>query len=78
VRSADERVGTCKKCSRQLIEIDHYGERLIGCSDCNRWSWQGSKRLFMELPEEDLQALRGRLMQRKSGRRAEGSRPQRP
>jgi hypothetical protein len=73
VRSADERVGTCKKCNRQLIEIDHYGERLIGCFDCNRWSWQGSKRLFMELPEEDLQALRGRLMQRKSGRRAEGS-----
>jgi hypothetical protein len=43
-----------------VIEIDHYGERLIGCIDCNRWSWQGSKRLLMELPEEDLHALRER------------------
>jgi hypothetical protein len=64
VRLEDEEVGTCEKCNRQLIEIDHYGERLIGCIDCNRWSWEGSKRLFMELPEEDLQALRDRLVQK--------------
>jgi hypothetical protein len=29
------------------------------CIECNRWSWRGSNRLFMELPEEDLAALRG-------------------
>jgi hypothetical protein len=23
--------GTCKRCQRPLLEIDHYGERLIGC-----------------------------------------------
>jgi hypothetical protein len=34
------------------MEIDHYGERLVGCIECNRWSWRGSDRLFMELPEE--------------------------
>jgi hypothetical protein len=45
-----------QKCNRQLIEIDHYGERLIGCIDCNRWNCEGSKRLLMELPEEGLQA----------------------
>jgi uncharacterized protein with PIN domain len=48
----------CLGCNGPLIEIDHYGERLVGCIECNRWSWQGSKRLFMELPDEDLEALR--------------------
>jgi hypothetical protein len=44
-------------CHRPLIEIDHCGERLIGCIDCNRWGWKGSTELLMALPEEDLQAL---------------------
>jgi hypothetical protein len=29
--------GTCSQCQRPLIEIDHYGERLIGCINCNRY-----------------------------------------
>ena len=49
----------CPSCNGPLIEIDHYGERLVGCVECNRWSWRGSERLFMELPEDDLKALRG-------------------
>jgi hypothetical protein len=48
----------CSRCKAELIEIDHYGERLVGCINCNRWSWRGSDRLFMELPEEDIQAFR--------------------
>ena len=48
---------SCHLCHRPLIEIDHCGERLIGCIDCNRWGWKGSTELFMALPEEDLQAL---------------------
>jgi hypothetical protein len=47
---------TCPHCHRPLIKIDHYSERLIGCIKCNRWGWEGSA-LFMELPEDDLQAL---------------------
>jgi uncharacterized Zn finger protein (UPF0148 family) len=27
---------TCPHCHRPLIEIDHYGEQLIGCIECNR------------------------------------------
>jgi hypothetical protein len=50
--------GNCSCCKRPVIEIDHYGERLIGCVECNRWSWRGSNRLFMELPDEDLAPLR--------------------
>ena len=50
---------TCPLCNGPLMEIDRYGERLVGCIECNRWSWRGSNRLFMELPEEDLAALRG-------------------
>ncbi len=57
----DDKLETCPACRGPLIEIDHYGERFIGCIECNRWSWQGSKRLFMELPEEDLEALRERV-----------------
>jgi len=40
------------------LEIDHYGERLIGCIECDRWSWPDSTHLFMALPEEDLRALK--------------------
>jgi hypothetical protein len=38
------------------MEIDHYGERLVGCIECNRWTRDGW--LFMALPEEDLEALK--------------------
>jgi hypothetical protein len=44
----------CPSCNGPLIEIDHYGEHLVGCIECNRWSW----RLFMKLPDDDLKALR--------------------
>jgi hypothetical protein len=51
-------LGNCAGCNRPLIEIDHCGERLIGCVRCNRWGWQPDKPLFMELPEEDIRAIR--------------------
>jgi hypothetical protein len=54
----DDNSACCNQCKQPLTEIDNYGERLIGCVECNRWSWRGSDRLFMELPEEDIQALR--------------------
>jgi hypothetical protein len=47
----------CKRCDRPLVEIDNYGERLLGCIECNRWTWRGSKRLI-KLPEGDVQALK--------------------
>jgi hypothetical protein len=50
--------GDCVRCKRTLLEIDHYGERLVGCADCNRWSWRGSDRLFMQLPDQDIAALK--------------------
>jgi hypothetical protein len=52
-----EKAERCKQCGKALIEIDHYGERLIGCIDCNRWTWPGSDEAFMALPEDDLEAL---------------------
>jgi hypothetical protein len=48
----------CDRCNSLLVEIDHYGERLIGCVKCNQWKWRGGKSLVIELPQEDLQALR--------------------
>jgi hypothetical protein len=41
-----------------LMKIDHYGEMLVGCIDCNRWGHPDDKTLIMELMEEDLEALR--------------------
>ncbi len=51
------RDATCDRCTSSLIEIDHYGERLLGCIECN--VWRGSKQAFIvELSVEDFQALR--------------------
>ncbi len=27
----------CPYCNGPLMEIDHYGEMLVGCIHCNRW-----------------------------------------
>jgi hypothetical protein len=55
--SAPRRCASSERCKERLIEIDHYGERLTGCLECNVW-W-GSKRAFIiELSVEDFEALR--------------------
>jgi hypothetical protein len=46
----------CSQCNGMLIEIDFYGEPLIGCIGCNRWTRDGW--LFIQLPEEELAALK--------------------
>jgi len=43
---------TCPHCHRPLIEIDYYGERLIGCIECNRWGRPGDATLPMQLLED--------------------------
>jgi hypothetical protein len=48
--------GSCDRCGSPLIQIDHYGDRLIGCLACNRW--QGDKHAFtVALEVEDWEAL---------------------
>jgi len=48
----------CDRCEQALIEIDHYGERLTGCLECN--SWRSNKRAFIvEVSIEDCEALPG-------------------
>jgi hypothetical protein len=46
----------CCQCNGPLIEVDFYGERMIGCIECNRWTRDGW--IFIDLPEEDIEALR--------------------
>ena len=53
---------TCSRCNRPLMEIDHHGERLVGYIECNHCRWRGSDRLFLALPEEDIEALRPRAV----------------
>ena len=50
----------CPICGSPLMKIHHYGEVLVGCVDCNRWGRPGDKKLIMEMPEGDLNALRER------------------
>ena len=52
---------TCPRCNRTLIEIDRFGEGLIGCVVCNLWTWPTSRSVSMALPEDDLEALRKRV-----------------
>jgi hypothetical protein len=44
----------CDRCGAPLVEIDHYGERLIDCVKCNRLKWRWG--LVIEVPESDLEA----------------------
>jgi hypothetical protein len=50
---------SCPHCDSSLIEIDHYGEHLIGCITCNRW--MGENKVLVQLDEADIAALRGRV-----------------
>jgi hypothetical protein len=45
---------------RNETSDDHYGERLIGCIECNRWGRPGHDTLPMQLLEDDVEALRAR------------------
>jgi hypothetical protein len=49
----------CPHCGSPIFEIEHYGERLIGCIECNRWS--RDQWIFMKLTEDDLEALRAHI-----------------
>jgi hypothetical protein len=49
----------CSHCHGRLIEIDYYGQRILGCIECNCWGWPNDERLLMEMPDDDLEALRG-------------------
>jgi uncharacterized protein YbaR (Trm112 family) len=51
-------LGTCPHCHRPLVEIDYYGERLIGCIECNHWGRLEDTTLPMQLLEDDLEAIR--------------------
>jgi hypothetical protein len=49
----------CDYCTQELIEISRLGERLVGCVECNRWTWPYvSEGVSLELPEEDIWAVR--------------------
>jgi hypothetical protein len=49
----------CPQCEEPIVEIDHYGERLIGCLTCNRW--MGEAKVLKQLDGADIIALRGRV-----------------
>ena len=39
----------CDQCQTPLIEIDLCGERLSGCTVCNKWGLPGDNHRVMEL-----------------------------
>ena len=54
----------CPRCNEPLIEIVRFGERLIGCIECNRWTWPDTGSISMALPEDDLYAIKATLSRR--------------
>ena len=54
----------CRYCNGPLMEIDRYGDRLVGCLACNRWGHPGDKQLTLVMLEEDIEALRARERQK--------------
>jgi uncharacterized protein with PIN domain len=52
----------CPRCDGPLSEIDRFGERLVGCIECNRWTWPDSaESVSVSLPQDDLAAFRSRV-----------------
>ena len=52
----------CHRCDGPLSEIDRFGERLVGCIECNRWTWPDTvETIFMSLPQDDLAVLKSRV-----------------
>ena len=51
-------MNVCPYCSGPVVKVDHYGEVLVGCIECNRWGHPGDKKLVMELMDEDVEVLR--------------------
>jgi hypothetical protein len=42
-----------------MIEMERLGERLIGCIECNRWTWPDTgTSVSMALPEDDLYVMK--------------------
>jgi hypothetical protein len=46
----------CKQCNEPMVEIDHWGERLTGCYNCNRW--QASNGEWCRLAPDDIMHVR--------------------
>jgi len=52
-RGLDDFMRLCEHCHQPLIQIDRYGERWIGCLNCNKWGKPRDTNLVMELSDED-------------------------
>jgi hypothetical protein len=55
----------CPSCNSPLTRIDHYGEELVGCVNCNYWGRPGDKKHILEMLEDDLDALRAHVRQKR-------------
>jgi len=56
-----DKLETCADCNGPQIEIERFGERLVGCIECNWWVWPTSENISLALTEQDLKALRERV-----------------
>jgi hypothetical protein len=60
----DNQLVACPCCNGSRIEIGRFGERLVGCIECNRWTWSGNDSITIALPEEDLWTLKAVVTRR--------------
>jgi hypothetical protein len=44
------------RCNAPMIDIEHYGEQLTGCIECNCWH-RGKSAFLIDLSAADIEAL---------------------
>jgi hypothetical protein len=51
----------CAVCGGSQIEIERFGEQLVGCIECNWWTWRTSENVSVTLTKDDLEALKAKV-----------------
>jgi len=55
------KLGTCAVCNGPQLEIERLGEKLVGCIECNWWTWPTSENISVTLTKDDLEALKANV-----------------
>ena len=55
------KLGTCAVCNGPQLEIERFGEQLVGCIECNWWTWPTSENICVTLTKDDLEALKANV-----------------
>ena len=55
------KLGTCAVCNGPQLEIERFSEQLVGCIECNWWTWPTGENICVTLTKDDLEALKANV-----------------